>query len=64
MPIFPGEVLALMGISAGTYLGFRLPEAGKIKDSLASPESLGGGGKPEPRPPASESPGADPMRSI
>ncbi len=41
MPTFPGEVLGLMGISAGTYLGFRVPEAGKIKDSLASPESLG-----------------------
>ena len=64
MPIFPGEVLALMGISAGTYLGFRLPEAGKIKDSLASPESLGGGGKPEPRPPTSESAGTDPIRSL
>jgi low affinity Fe/Cu permease len=41
MPTFPGEVLALMGISAGTYLGFRVPEAGKIKDTLANPESLG-----------------------
>jgi low affinity Fe/Cu permease len=41
MPTFPGEVLGLMGISAGTYLGFRVPEAGRIKDSLASPESLG-----------------------
>ena len=41
MPTFPGEVLTLMGISAGTYLGFRVPEAGKIKDTLANPESLG-----------------------
>ena len=41
MPTFPGEVLTLMGISAGTYLGFRVPEANKIKDTLANPESLG-----------------------
>lgn len=26
MPTFPAELLALMGISAGTYLGFKIPE--------------------------------------
>jgi len=26
MPDFPGELLALMGISSGTYLGFKFPE--------------------------------------
>ncbi len=40
MPTFPNEVLALMGISAGTYLGFRIPEAQKIKDTLADPSKL------------------------
>ncbi len=25
MPQFSGEVLALMGVSAGTYVGFKLP---------------------------------------
>lgn len=40
MPDFPAEVLALMGISAGTYLGFRIPESRQIRETLLSQGSL------------------------
>ena len=42
MPVFSGTMLALMGISAGTYLGFKFPE----KQDQEDPNS------PNPAPPA------------
>lgn len=48
MPTFPTQILALMGISAGTYLGFRIPETQKIKETLADPAKLAS----PPNPPA------------
>lgn len=39
MPDFPAQLLALMGLSAGTYLGFRIPEAQRLREGLVSPEA-------------------------
>ena len=38
MPQFSGTMLALMGISAGTYLGFKIPE----KQNTAEPDTVDG----------------------
>lgn len=35
MPVFSGTMLALMGISAGTYLGFKIPEKQNAPESSA-----------------------------
>jgi hypothetical protein len=40
MPNFPDQLLLLMGLSAGSYLGFRIPEAQRLKSSLVAPESV------------------------
>ena len=40
MPDFPSTVLALMGLSAGAYLGFRIPEADPVVKTLTSSSAL------------------------
>jgi hypothetical protein len=36
MPDFPGELLALMGISSGTYIGFKFPEKQEAQNRAAA----------------------------
>jgi hypothetical protein len=43
MPVFSGTMLALMGISAGTYLGFKIPE-NQSKPDLSTATAAGGAG--------------------
>jgi hypothetical protein len=40
LPDLPGSLVALMGLSAGTYLGFRIPEARQIQKTLLAKESI------------------------
>lgn len=40
MPDFSATLLALMGLSAGAYLGFRIPEAGTVVKTLTSRNAL------------------------
>jgi hypothetical protein len=41
MPEFSTTLLGLMGISSGTYLGFKLPEK-KQADQAAAAQAMGG----------------------
>ena len=41
MPEFSTTLLGLMGISSGTYLGFKLPEK-KQADQAAAVQAMGG----------------------
>ena len=46
MPNFSGTLLGLLGLSAGTYLGFKIPE----NNSAATTPPNGGGGEPQGQP--------------
>jgi hypothetical protein len=52
MPDFSATLLGLMGISAGTYLGFKIPEKTGSTDSHAAGAGDAGGGAAAPTPPA------------
>jgi len=48
MPEFSGTMLALMGISAGTYLGFKVPERQTKGEQPADEASVGGAAAADP----------------
>jgi hypothetical protein len=47
MPDFPNELLALMGISSGTYIGFKFPEKQEAQNRAAATGGGPGGDKPD-----------------
>ena len=44
MPEFDASLLTLMGISSGTYIGFKFPEKLKTGDTSPAPANVGAGG--------------------
>jgi low affinity Fe/Cu permease len=69
MPTFPDQLLLLMGLSAGSYLGFRIPEAQRLKSSLVAPESViaqptAGPANPPPDPEMGAAPAPHPPAPV
>jgi IPT/TIG domain len=56
MPDFPSELLALMGISSGTYIGFKFPEKQDAQNRAAATGADAGGDKPDNSNPSIGSP--------
>lgn len=56
MPQFSETLLMLMGISAGTYLGFKIPENNNVATQPVAPPASGGDAASPPPPPPPEPP--------